>query len=55
MKAVRTLLILVSLSLLVVSCNLFRSNKRGCPAGGIGAEKYMDGSKLPKKEKKFKG
>jgi hypothetical protein len=54
MKAVRFTLILFSFSLLLASCSLFRSNKRGCPAGGVGAEKYMDGSKLPK-QKKFKG
>lgn len=54
MKATRFILFLFSFSLLVASCNLFRSNKRGCPAGGVGAEKYMDGSKPPK-EKKFRG
>jgi len=54
MKAVRFALILFSISLIISSCGLFRSNKRGCPAGGVGAEQYLDGSKPPK-GKKFKG
>ena len=54
MKTVRYTFIICSISLLVASCSVFNSNKRGCPSGGLGAEKVLDGSKQPK-AKKFKG
>jgi hypothetical protein len=54
MKTVRYIILVSSISLLVASCSVFSSNKRGCPGGGQGAEKLLDGSKQPK-SKKFKG
>ena len=53
MKAVRYTIILVSFSLLISSCSVFRGNKRGCPQGGQGAEQLLDGSSS-KKSKKFR-
>lgn len=53
MKTVYTLLLLACFSLIFSSCSVFGSNKRGCPGGGVGAEKIIDGSKVPK-QKKFK-
>ena len=55
MKTVRFFIILCSLSMLVSSCNLFKSNQRGCPSNGknVGAEQLLGGEKPPK-AKKFK-
>lgn len=53
MKALRTSIVLLACTALMASCSVFGSNKRGCPAGGVGAEKMMDGSKTPK-QKKFR-
>lgn len=53
MKAVRYTIYLVSFTLLLSSCSVFRGNKRGCPQGGLGAEQMLDGSNS-KKQKKFK-
>ena len=54
MKTVRYTFMICSISFLVISCSVFNSNKRGCPGGGQGAEKLMDGSKQ-QKAKKFRG
>jgi hypothetical protein len=54
MKTVRATIIFLTFSLIVSSCSVFGSNKRGCPGGGLGAEKMMDGSKA-QKQKKFRG
>ena len=54
MKTVRYIFLICSFSILVASCSIFHSNKRGCPGGGMGAEKALDGSKQPK-QKKWKG
>ena len=53
MKTVRYIFLICSFSILVASCSVFNSNKRGCPGGGLGAEKVLDG-KQPK-QKKWKG
>jgi hypothetical protein len=54
MKTVRYIFLISSFSILVASCSVFNSNKRGCPGGGLGAEKVFDGSKQPK-QKKWRG
>jgi len=46
-------MILGVLVVLIAVFFLACSKKSGCPAGGIGAEKHLDGSKVPK-SKKFK-
>lgn len=54
MKTVRFIVFLCSFSFIVSSCSLFKP-KYGCPSNGknVGAEKLLDGSKVPK-AKKFK-
>jgi hypothetical protein len=54
MKTARYFFIFCSFSILTASCSVFSSNKRGCPGGGMGAEKVLDGSKQPK-QKKWRG
>ena len=46
-------MILGVLVVLIAVFFLACSQKTGCPAGGVGAEKHLDGSKVPK-SKKFK-
>jgi hypothetical protein len=54
------LLLSVMASFLLVSCSLFRSNKKGCPSNGanVGAEKIISGdpkaAKDIKKGKKYR-
>jgi hypothetical protein len=52
MKTVRFIIFLYSFSLLVSSCSLFNRGS-GCPSNGknVGAEKLLDGSKVPKAKK----
>jgi hypothetical protein len=54
MKMMRFLLISCCLSLVLSACSMFQP-KYGCPSNGknVGAEKILDGSKVPK-AKKFK-
>jgi hypothetical protein len=56
----RIVLLAFSASLLLTSCSLFRSNKKGCPSNGanIGAERILSGdpkaAKDLKKGKKYR-
>lgn len=56
----RFLLLAVSAILLLTSCSLFRSNKKGCPSNGanVGAERILSGdpkaAKDLKKGKKYR-
>jgi hypothetical protein len=56
----RFLLLAVSATLLLTSCSLFRSNKKGCPSNGanVGAERILSGdpkaAKDLKKGKKYR-
>ena len=54
MKIARFLFIAVSLTFILTSCGVFKKGS-GCPSNGknVGAEKLLDGSKVPK-AKKFK-
>ena len=54
MKSVRFIWIAFSLVWILSSCSVFKP-KYGCPSNGknVGAEKLLDGSKVPK-AKKFK-
>ncbi|HZF64647.1 MAG TPA: hypothetical protein VEZ55_09185 [Chitinophagaceae bacterium] len=54
MKIFRFLLITGSFTALISSCSVFKKGE-GCPSNGknVGAEKLLDGSKVPK-AKKFK-
>lgn len=44
-------MILGVLVVLIAIFFLACAQKTGCPAGGVGAEKYLDGSKTPKTKK----
>jgi hypothetical protein len=56
----RIVLLAVSASFLLISCSLFRSNKKGCPSNGanVGAERILSGdpkaAKDLKKGKKYR-
>lgn len=56
----KTFLLAVSATILLSSCSLFRSNKKGCPSNGanIGAERILSGdpkaAKDLKKGKKYR-
>lgn len=54
MKNIRLLLAMGVFTLTISSCSLFKKGE-GCPSNGknVGAEKILDGSKVPK-AKKFK-
>jgi hypothetical protein len=38
---------------LIISCNVFKKPKEGCPSNGknVGAEKILSGEKIPKAKK----
>jgi len=56
----RSFLFVLLASLILTSCSLFRSNKKGCPSNGanVGAERILSGdpkaAKDLKKAKKYK-
>ena len=55
MKNTRIVAIGLALAVLVSSCSVFAPSRYGCKSNGknVGAEKLLDGSKVPK-AKKFK-
>ena len=56
MKMLRLSIALISITLLLSSCSLFKA-KYGCKTDGrnVGAEKLIDGTEGKKKPVKFKG